>query len=63
MATDPSARRRGYAREVFTALLDWFESEGVTSVALHATGEGAPLYRSFGFSEPENAPLSRHAPR
>jgi GNAT superfamily N-acetyltransferase len=62
MATDPSARRQGHARAVFEALLAWFADEGVTSVALHATGEGAPLYRSYGFSEPANLPLSRHSP-
>jgi GNAT superfamily N-acetyltransferase len=62
MATDPSARRRGYARAVFEALLGWFEEQGVGSVALHATDEGAPLYRSYGFTEPANLPLSRHVP-
>jgi GNAT superfamily N-acetyltransferase len=60
MATDPEARRQGHARAVFAALLDWFDAEGVTSVDLHATAYGAPLYRSFGFSEPANLVLWRH---
>lgn len=63
MATDPESRGRGHARAVFAALLEWFEERGVTSVDLHATGEGAPLYRSFGFSEPRHLPLSRHSSR
>ena len=63
MATDPEARGRGHARAVFAALMAWFEEQGVTSVDLHATPYGAPLYRSFGFSEPRHLPLARHAPR
>lgn len=61
MATDPDMRGRGYARAVFAALTEWFEGEGVTSVELHATEQGAPLYRSFGFAEPRHVALSRHA--
>lgn len=63
MATDPEARGNGYARAVFAALLEWFDERGVTSIALHATPYGAPLYRSFGFTEPKHLPLSRHASR
>ncbi|MDQ1713891.1 MAG: hypothetical protein QOE45_3341 [Frankiaceae bacterium] len=63
MATDPAARRQGYAREVFGALMAWFEENGVTSVDLHATTFGEGLYRDFGFSEPRNLPLFRSAPR
>lgn len=51
MATEPSSRGRGYARAVFTALLGWFEENGVPSIALHASPYGEPLYREFGFSE------------
>jgi len=49
MSTEPSWRRRGMARAVLRALLDWFESHGVDNVELHATAEGAALYRSEGF--------------
>ncbi|HWL35461.1 MAG TPA: GNAT family N-acetyltransferase [Frankiaceae bacterium] len=59
MATDPSARRCGHAREVFGALLAWFEEKGVTRIDLHATQYGAPLYRSYGFSEPPHLELAR----
>ncbi|HEU0129858.1 MAG TPA: GNAT family N-acetyltransferase [Mycobacteriales bacterium] len=63
MATDPAARRRGYAREVFAALLEWFAERGVGSVDLHATEAGAALYRQFGFSEPRHPTLGWRAPR
>lgn len=63
MATDPEARRRGHARAVFGALMAWFEERGVPSVELHATEYGAPLYRSFGFSEPRYLTLSRRSSR
>lgn len=49
MSTDPAFRRRGLGRAVLRAVLDWFEDCGVENVELHATAEGAPLYRSEGF--------------
>jgi len=52
MATDPMYRRRGHARAVFEALLDWLREHGVHNVELHATPEGEPLYRSYGFDDP-----------
>jgi GNAT superfamily N-acetyltransferase len=52
MATEPAARGRGYAREIFAALLAWFDEAGADTVDLHATKYGEPLYRSFGFTEP-----------
>ena len=61
MATDPDARGQGHGRAVFAALLEWFEEQGVPSVELHATRFGAPMYRSFGFSEPRHLALSRHS--
>lgn len=63
MATDVHARRRGHAHAVFGALLEWFEENGATSIGLHATEEGARVYRSFGFSEPRHLELARHEPR
>ena len=49
MATDPAHRRAGHARAVFGALMEWFASRGVPRVDLRATGDGQPLYESFGF--------------
>jgi len=51
MSTEPSFRRRGLARAVLRALLDWFEAQGVDNVELHASPAGDPLYRSEGFWE------------
>jgi GNAT superfamily N-acetyltransferase len=52
MVTDPAHRRRGLARTVFSSLLAWFEAHGALMVDLHATEDGAALYRSYGLSEP-----------
>jgi GNAT superfamily N-acetyltransferase len=57
MATDLAWRRHGLGRLVFAALMDWFRSEGVTAVDLHASPEGDALYRSFGFAEGPNVEL------
>jgi GNAT superfamily N-acetyltransferase len=61
MATEPSYRRRGLATAVFTAILDWLDQRGITNVELHATAEGEPLYRSFGFTDPASPELRRVA--
>jgi GNAT superfamily N-acetyltransferase len=49
MSTEPAFRRRGLARAVLRAILEWFDERGVDNVELHATDAGAPLYRSEGF--------------
>lgn len=49
VATDPDARRRGYARAVVETLLDWFRERGARQVDLNASAEGEPLYASLGF--------------
>ncbi|MGA4842241.1 GNAT family N-acetyltransferase [Streptomyces sp. G45] len=49
VATDPSARRRGYARACTQALLDWFRERGARSVDLTASPDAEPLYASLGF--------------
>jgi GNAT superfamily N-acetyltransferase len=51
MSTEPAWRSRGLGRAVLRALLDWFESQGVDNVELHASVSGASLYRSEGFWE------------
>jgi GNAT superfamily N-acetyltransferase len=48
--TQPSHRRRGYARTAVQALLDWLDEQGCALVTLNATTAGAPLYRSLGFT-------------
>ncbi len=49
MSTEPAFRRRGLARAVLRAVLGWFDERDVDNVELHATEQGAPLYRSEGF--------------
>jgi ribosomal protein S18 acetylase RimI-like enzyme len=58
ISTDAGYRRRGYARSVLQELLEWFRGRGVQSVDLDATPEGEPLYRSLGFTEPQNVFLT-----
>ncbi|MFK4151505.1 GNAT family N-acetyltransferase [Streptomyces fungicidicus] len=49
VATDPDARRRGYARACVEALLEWFRERGARRVRLTASAEAEPLYVSLGF--------------
>jgi len=49
VATDPGARRRGYARAGMSALLEWFRERGVRRVQLTASTEARGLYDSLGF--------------
>ena len=51
--TEPEFRRRGVARQVMQAILDWIKARGLRSVNLHASKDGRALYESMGF-EPTN---------
>jgi GNAT superfamily N-acetyltransferase len=48
--TEPAHRRRGLARALMQAVLQWCHAAGITRVALHASDEGRPLYESLGFA-------------
>ncbi|MEU9389613.1 GNAT family N-acetyltransferase [Streptomyces sp. NPDC048324] len=50
VATDPEARRRGYARACMEELLAWFRERGAGQVMLTASAEAEPLYASMGFA-------------
>ncbi|MFI5679425.1 GNAT family N-acetyltransferase [Streptomyces cellulosae] len=50
VATDPDARRRGYARACMEELLQWFRERGVPHVDLNASAQAEPLYASLGFA-------------
>lgn len=63
MCTDPAHRRRGHARAVLTALMDWFAGQGVSRVDLHATEEGRRVYAAAGFRPPQWQALRWTAPR
>jgi GNAT superfamily N-acetyltransferase len=62
MATDPAHHRRGYARLVFAALMEWFSEQGIPRVGLRATEAGLPLYASFGFRTLGGATMAWTAP-
>ena len=47
--TEPDFRRRGLARKLTEAAMQWCRSEGIDYVILHASDEGRPLYESLGF--------------
>lgn len=49
VATDPDARRRGYARACMEALLEWFRERGARRVRLTASAQAEPMYVSMGF--------------
>jgi GNAT superfamily N-acetyltransferase len=46
-------RRKGIARQLITAVMDYCKANNRTIVTLHASEEGRPLYESLGF-EPTN---------
>jgi GNAT superfamily N-acetyltransferase len=54
----PEFRRRGIAREIMRALIDWCRSQGFDSVNLHASAEGRPLYEQLGFTATNEMRLS-----
>lgn len=45
----PEYRRRGIAREIMHALIDWCRAQGFDSVNLHASADGRSLYEQLGF--------------
>ena len=62
MSTEPDERRRGHARDVFAALMEWFAEQGVPRVDLRATEDGRGLYESFGFRVLGGATMAWVAP-
>lgn len=62
MSTEPDARRQGYARQVFGALMAWFAERDIPRVDLRATEDGLHLYTSFGFRVLGGATMAWTAP-
>jgi GNAT superfamily N-acetyltransferase len=65
--TDPDYRLRGYARATVQTLADWLTEQGCGLITLNASTDGAPLYRSLGFTTNECAmrliqPVKRSTP-
>jgi GNAT superfamily N-acetyltransferase len=51
MVTEPAHQRRGHARAIMVALLDWFYAHGIVKVTLNASAAGERLYRDLGFTD------------
>ncbi len=49
MYTEPEHRRRGLARRLMEAMVDWCRREGYATLSLHASDAGRALYESLGF--------------
>ena len=47
--TEPGFRRRGLARCLVEAAIDWCKAHSIDFVILHASPEGRSLYKSLGF--------------
>ena len=47
--TEPAYRRRGLARRLMEAMLEWLRQQGYGTVSLHASDYGRSLYESLGF--------------
>jgi GNAT superfamily N-acetyltransferase len=58
MSTDAVYRRRGYGRATLVALLEWMRSTRVGRVNLHASADAEKLYRSLGFTDPQEPALT-----
>ena len=62
MSTDTAARRRGLGTAVLRGLLAWCAERGVDNVELHASPDGAALYRAAGFWEGSTGRAMRRRP-
>jgi GNAT superfamily N-acetyltransferase len=49
VVTTAPHRRRGIARRIMRAMLEWLAEQGIQCVELHATDMGQPLYEELGF--------------
>ena len=48
--TEPGSRRRGIARALMQAMMEWAKVQGFDRLLLHASDGARPLYRSLGFA-------------
>jgi ribosomal protein S18 acetylase RimI-like enzyme len=48
--THANFRRRGLARELITAALEWCRENQIDTIILHASASGRPLYEALGFT-------------
>jgi len=55
---EPDHRRRGVARALTIAAIDWLRSVGCGVVRLQASTTGRPLYQSMGFTSSQEMELA-----
>ncbi|MBI5667377.1 MAG: GNAT family N-acetyltransferase [Chloroflexi bacterium] len=48
--TEPAYRKRGLARRLVQATIDWCHVQGIYAISLHASDEGRSVYESLGFA-------------
>ena len=53
MYTEPAARGRGVAKRLLQVMIEWCRERGFSTVSLHASNAGRPIYESIGF-QPTN---------
>jgi GNAT superfamily N-acetyltransferase len=51
MYTEPEARRQGIAKQLLEMITTWCRERGFSTVSLHASAAGRPLYESVGFRQ------------
>ncbi len=51
MYTEPRARRCGVAKRLLEAMIAWCRIRGFSTVSLHASSAGRPLYETIGFQQ------------
>lgn len=52
--TYPEYRRKGFATQVISQIIEEAKLSGVSSIDLSASPEGKPLYEQLGFTEPKS---------
>ena len=62
MFTESQHRRKGLGRRLLQAALDFAKESGIKEVTLHATDDGEPLYRAFGFRDSNEMKLGFSRP-
>lgn len=61
MYTLPQYRGKGIATVLMQKLMESATEHGIQKVDLHATEDGEPIYRKFGFTEPRSIVLEWNA--
>lgn len=57
MAVDKDWRNKGIGQDILKKLLEFFNSQGVVTIQVHAADRAKAFYERFGFSAPDNENL------